>query len=190
LLFITARPARAVLPPRFGGSLTVRMEEKMKSLDPILATRPDEFNVIFCLYDPLVRARAKNNLDAALLETMPELSSDGLVYYFKLKKDVLFHDGTSLDSSDVLHTVQRLIKSRRSPYAWIFETMAGAMDYRSGKAKSLSGFKIIDAQRFEITLAPANRHRSVPVYLHETRRRHNSQLFRPVPSGQALSRHG
>jgi ABC-type oligopeptide transport system substrate-binding subunit len=52
--------------------------------------------------------------------------------------------------------VRLLIKNRRSPYAWIFNDIVGAGNFRGGKTATLSGFKIVDEQRFEIRLDRKN----------------------------------
>src|SRR5713226_5294488 len=38
-----------------------------------------------------------------------QVSPDGLLYTFKLRKDVLFHDGTKVDASVVKFTIDRII---------------------------------------------------------------------------------
>lgn len=154
LVAVCARPA---LPPRFGGDVVIRLHDKIIVINPAMAVRPDEFTVILSVYDTLVRCPEKNKMTPLLLEKPPETSDDGLIYYFKLKPGVTFHDGSALDSEDVQNTVRLLIKNRRSPYGWIFNDIAGAESYRRGKSAALEGFKIVDEQRFEIRLARKNK---------------------------------
>lgn len=150
ILFATR--AHAVLPPRFGGIAAVRIEDKITVIDPAMAVRPDEFAVVLCVFEPLLKADAKGGLQPLLLDGMPKLSGDGLTYYFKLQKDIVFHDGSALDPADIMHTVERVARSRRSPYSWIFDSVEGAAEFRAGKARTISGFKIVDSLRFEIKL--------------------------------------
>lgn len=156
LALIISGEAFAGLPPKFGGSLSIRLKSRIAVLDPTLATRPDEFNIVFAIFEPLVRAESKTEFTPVLLEALPQVSDDGMTYYFKLKEDIHFHDGSVLDPGDVLNSIQRLVKSRRSPYSWLFACIQGAPEYRRGKAKSISGFKIVDTQRFEIALSRKN----------------------------------
>src|SRR5713101_2002761 len=60
-----------------------------------------------------------------------QISPDGLLYTFKLKKNVLFHDGTKVDAAAVKfsidrHTVQMRLKQ---PYAFLLHMLAA---YRTG----------------------------------------------------------
>lgn len=151
-----ASDARAVLPPKYGGILTVRIQEKFSTIDPAMAVRPDEFAVVFCLFETLVKPDGNGGLTPVLLDGLPKTSGDGLTYYFKLKKDITFHDGSVLDPADVMHTIERVARSRRSPYSWLFDSVEGAADFRSGKARTISGFKIVDSLRFEIKIRKKN----------------------------------
>lgn len=148
--------AKGALPPRFGGTPVIRLRARIAKLDPALAARPDEFTAALAIFEPLLKRNQDGTYAPILLEELPEASDDGLTYYFKLRKDILFHDGRALDSSDALHTVQRVVKSRRSPYSWIFDAVKGTSNYRSGKSPDIAGFKIVDERRFEIQLVKKN----------------------------------
>src|SRR5438094_7151627 len=43
-----------------------------------------------------------------------QISPDGLLYTFKLKKNVLFHDGTRIDAAAVKFTIDRIGRGARS----------------------------------------------------------------------------
>lgn len=148
--------AQAMLPPKFGGILSVRLQDKISVIDPAMATRPDEFTVVFCLFETLLRPDGKGGVIPVLLDGKPQVSADGLTYYFKLEQEITFHDGSMLDPADVMHTIQRVAKSRRSPYSWLFDSIEGASAFRDGKARTISGFKIVDSLRFEIKLRKKN----------------------------------
>jgi peptide/nickel transport system substrate-binding protein len=59
------------------------------------------------LYDSLVFPNARGTVDPWVAESW-EISPDGLVYTFKLRDDVKFHDGTPLKASDVVYSFNRL----------------------------------------------------------------------------------
>ena len=152
----SSRPASAWLPEKYGGTATIRLHSKMSKIDPILATRPDEFTVVFAVFEPLLYRNSGGGVSPLLLEEMPQKSGDGLTYSFRLKDGVTFHDGTTLDTADVLFSFQRLVKSTRSAYSWILDGIKGTTNFRTGRARDIEGFKIIDAQSFEITLVKPN----------------------------------
>jgi ABC-type transport system substrate-binding protein len=143
---------RAVLPPRFGGVLRMAVPERLSRLDPTLLSQDYEFAVAGCIFDTLLRPAA-GGVEPVLLEAMPVVSGDGLTYYFKLREDVKFHDGSPLDTADVLETFKRLVAAKQSPYAWLLADVVGAADFRRNKARTIAGFKVSDAFRFEVKLA-------------------------------------
>lgn len=157
LLLLFPATAWAALPPRFGGALRTSIRERMSPIDPTLAVEDDQMALVSCLYETLIVEADSGNLSALLLEKLPDVSPDGLTYAFQIKEDVRFHNGDVLSSKDVESTVTRLLRSRRSPYAWIFGGVAGAADFRNKKAKTLSGFRIVDPLRFEIRLSKPDR---------------------------------
>ena len=68
------------------------------------------------LYDGLVRFDADVNPIPDLAESW-EISEDGLVYTFKLREDVVFHDGTPLTAADVVFTAEKTLdETVNSPY--------------------------------------------------------------------------
>jgi peptide/nickel transport system substrate-binding protein len=69
------------------------------------------------LYDTLVFPNAEGGIDPALAETW-QVSDDGLVYTFKLRQDVKFHNGSPLKASDVVYSYSRL-KDIGEGYAYL-----------------------------------------------------------------------
>lgn len=105
------------------------------------------------IFNTLVRYKgATLELEPELLAKMPEISKDGLVYSFELKKGVKFHDGkTELTSEDVKFTIERML----GPVGlskWLFDPIKGAKEFMNGKADSVSGITIVDKYRFKLTL--------------------------------------
>ena len=82
---------------------------------------PQTFNpllndVRIWLYDGLVRFDADVNPIPDLAESW-DISADGLVYTFKLRQNVTFHDGTPMTADDVVFTAQlTLDETINSPY--------------------------------------------------------------------------
>lgn len=82
---------------------------------------PDNFNPLLTdnrvwLYDGLVRFDEEMNPIPDLAESW-EISEDGTVYTFKLRDDVVFHDGTPMTADDVIYTAElTLDETLNSPY--------------------------------------------------------------------------
>jgi peptide/nickel transport system substrate-binding protein len=146
-------PTMAVLPPKFGGELVVAIPDRIAKYDPALFMYDHEFLAADLIYDTLLAPGPGGAPTPVLLDSMPAVSDDGMTFYFKLRPGVLFHNGAQLNSADVLHTFKLLIGNRRSPYGRLLDGVAGAADFRSGKQRGISGFKITDPLRFEVRLS-------------------------------------
>lgn len=85
------------------------------------SSMPENFNPLTTdarvwLYDGLVRFDEEMNPIPDLAESW-EISEDGLVYTFKLRDDVTFHDGTPMTADDVIYTAElTLDEATNSPY--------------------------------------------------------------------------
>ena len=58
-------------------------------------------------FETLYTFDAQWNLTPLLADKMPEISADGLVYTIPLRQGITFHDGSKMDSSDVLASLKR-----------------------------------------------------------------------------------
>jgi peptide/nickel transport system substrate-binding protein len=61
---------------------------------------------LYALHDTLIKSMPEGLLTASLAESRTE-SSDGLVYDFKLRERVTFHNGEPLVASDVVFSFKR-----------------------------------------------------------------------------------
>lgn len=85
------------------------------SLDPAIATDQESFKVTVNIYENLVEYE-KNGV--GVLPSLAEswkTTEDGLVWVFRLKKNVKFHDGTSLNAHAVAFNFNRWMNAE-SPY--------------------------------------------------------------------------
>ena len=93
------------------------------------------------------------------LEVLPclaeswKIEEKGQLYSFRLKKDVLFHNGRVLVSEDVIFSLKRILRTSHSPVVLPhLLKIVGANGYRSKSRDSVSGLKIINDREFEIRL--------------------------------------
>lgn len=81
------------------------------------------------------------------------VSPDGLRYTFKLRKDVYFHNGRKVTAKDVIFSWHRSLSPLLDNEGkWFLNWVEGAEDYISGRAKTISGLKLIDVHTLEVTL--------------------------------------
>ena len=97
---------RAEAAPKRGGHLRVGTEggSNTDSLDPRRAIGNNHATtIIHSMFDPLVNLDAGGNPIPAVAESW-ESSDDLLTWRFKIRKDVEFHNGKTLDVDDIIHT--------------------------------------------------------------------------------------
>ncbi|MBI4278041.1 MAG: ABC transporter substrate-binding protein [Armatimonadetes bacterium] len=82
------------------------------------------------------------------------VSRDGLVYTFRLRDNIYFHNGRKADANDVKYSLSRLASPEsRSPNARLLVSdVMGYDEVNKGQARELSGVRVIDPLTVEIRL--------------------------------------
>lgn len=124
------------------------------SLDP--QASEDEQNELVCasIHRSLYRWDAKTSTPKLELADTVDVSSDGLVYTYHLKKNVKFHNGRNMVADDIIYSYNRMMNPDNAFGSAIFlKAIKGAQEVYDGKAKTISGLKKIDNYTLEMTLA-------------------------------------
>jgi peptide/nickel transport system substrate-binding protein len=109
----SAAPARMAATP---GVLVVGLVAEPTSLDPGQLTDINSMKLLGAIYDTLVRFKPNSFDLEPSLATSWDRSGDGLMYTFKLRSGVKFHDGTDFNADAVKFTYDRLLDPNH-PYA-------------------------------------------------------------------------
>lgn len=113
-------------------------------------------NVSSLLYTPLVTVDNKGVPTPGLAEKW-DVSADNLTYTYHLRKDLKFSDGTPLTAEDVAFTWTILHdKAYDGDIQVDVLHVKGGKAYKEGKATSIEGIKVIDAQTISVTLEQPN----------------------------------
>src|SRR5499433_3860816 len=104
---LVAGIARAQAPVA-GGTVIFAAGADPDSLDPQNTQSNTCEQVNRMMYDNLVRFSTKMQIEPALAESWTQ-SKDGLVWTFKLRKGVKFHDGTAFDAKAVKYFFDRVL---------------------------------------------------------------------------------
>jgi len=122
-----------------GKTLTVATAYDVVTLDPAINTSTTTARIIAAGYERLLRYRgASTEVEGELAESWT-VSDDGLVYTFKLRPNVTFHDGTPLTAQAVADSFARLLKINKGPASLFFE--------------KVKGVEAVDASRVRFTIA-------------------------------------
>src|SRR5436309_13062566 len=95
--------------PREGGTFVSAQRTEATGLDPQLVPAFSRSRRSPMMYNQLVRFDADMQPVPELAESW-EVSKDGLVWTFKLRQGVKFHDGQEMTSADVKFTFDRLFE--------------------------------------------------------------------------------
>ncbi len=92
--------------PKNGNSVTVGIANDLDSLDPHTATSAGTTEVLFNLFEGLVKASPNGEIIPAVASDYT-VSDDALTYTFTLREGVTFHNGAPVTMEDVLYSLER-----------------------------------------------------------------------------------
>lgn len=95
-----------------GGSLTYGITTEPDHLDPYQATSADTREILFNVFEGLVKPDKDGNLQPAVAESLPEISSDALTYTFKIRSGVKFHNGNVVTADDVKYSLNTAAENK------------------------------------------------------------------------------
>lgn len=125
--------------PTYGGSVTVGMTQDLVSLDPHVTTDAGTKNVVFNIYEGLVKATSDGDLEPAVASDYA-ISDDAKTYTFTLREGITFHDGSAVTVDDVKYSIERYAEIQGESTALFY----------------LDDVEIVDDSTVELHLSEAN----------------------------------
>lgn len=116
-------PAPEAETPQRGGTLTVQLTADPESLDPHVTTHLWASRTLQLIHDTLVVLDYDGTIKPGLAESW-EVSPDGLIYRFHLRRGVRFHSGKPLTAADVKYSLERWKTTPKSPTAYNIDQVA------------------------------------------------------------------
>lgn len=116
IAFLTAALSAALLPvsswaqaaePQRGGVIDVATIGEPPTLDPMASTADLVGIVSQHMFETLFTFGSDWAVVPLLAEKLPEISEGGRVYTIRLRDGITFHDGSAMDSADVLASLKR-----------------------------------------------------------------------------------
>lgn len=136
-----------------GNTMVLTLFQNPKTLD-IQKTNADYF-IPLQIYDRLVDVKVENG-ETEIVPSLAEswdITEEGRVYTFKLRKGVKFHNGEELKADDVLFTINKATDPEEACVnAEVFQDIKGYQDRLDGKTDQIEGVKVLDDYTVEITL--------------------------------------
>ncbi|MFV2043479.1 MAG: ABC transporter substrate-binding protein [Anaerolineales bacterium] len=109
-----------------GASITYATQQTTATLDPAIHVDETESLHVMNVYDPLMYP-TKGGAPKPYLAESWEASEDSLTYTFKLRKGVMFHDGTELNAEDVAYSMDRMLSIGKG-FSWLWQNVLDVGD--------------------------------------------------------------
>lgn len=135
-----------------GGELRL-ISDDPPTLDPHLATDATSASYIVEIFGGLVTIDKDLNIVPDIAESW-EVSPDGTVYTFHLRRNVLFHNGRRVTANDVKCSIERAADPRTlSPVAEVYlGDIVGVKEKLRGQAQEVRGVEVVDDYTVRITI--------------------------------------
>jgi len=109
------------------GRIVYAFDVDISNLDPVHTVDSGSYAVNQQIYEPLVRLSSTGEIEPVLAESW-SVGSDNVTWYFNLRKDVSFHDGTRFDAAAVKTHFDRLLDPNKPARARGAFTMIKRVD--------------------------------------------------------------
>ena len=149
----TALPAAAEEAKR-GGTMVVAYKDDISTFDPAIGYDWQNWSMIKSLFDGLMDYKpGTTDLIPDLAESYA-ISADGLIYTFKLRPGVKFHNGRTMTATDVKYSIERAVNpATQSPGQGFFASIKGFDEMAGGGAAELAGVTTPDDSTVVIELS-------------------------------------
>ena len=94
--------------PQKGGSVVVGIQQDLDSLDPHMIEAAGTSEVLFNIFEGLVKPDKDGNLVPAVASDF-KVSEDGMRYTFTLREGITFHNGSPVTIDDVIYSDRKSV---------------------------------------------------------------------------------
>jgi len=101
--------------PKSGGTLTMAIGKDLTVMNPLTRTRSTDKLIRELIYESLLGLDEKGNIVPKLAESW-EVSKDGRLFTFHLRKGVKYHDGKEMTSADAKFAIDYTLDPKNAAY--------------------------------------------------------------------------
>lgn len=146
--------------PRSGGTLnfTAPYGSSFATLDGQASPNTQEEFITQAIHRSLYSWDSNKNEPVLELATSADVSDDGLVYTYHLRKNAVFHNDKPLTADDIIYSYKRIADAKNAfSGASYIAIIKGAAEFTAGTSEEIAGLRKIDDNTLEMTLtAPIN----------------------------------
>ena len=129
------------------------LSEPLFTLDPAMTNSMENIRFLMNVHTGLLTTSETGDVLPALAKNW-YVEDDNLTWVFNLRNNASFHNGKKITSKDIKYSLERMLSPRlKSPNTWFIDYIYGAKEYMDGKAKEVTGIKILGDYRLAIKLA-------------------------------------
>ena len=133
--------------PANGGEIVVGITQDLDSLDPHIAVAAGTDEVLFNVFEGLVKPDKDGNFVEAVAESYV-IAEDAMTYTFTLRENVKFHNGDVVTVDDVVYSLKRC--------AGLLDVQDPNVLVDSALSRSIKEIVVKDARTVELKLNAAN----------------------------------
>jgi peptide/nickel transport system substrate-binding protein len=109
-------PAGSAEPKR-GGTITLGISKELALMNPLVNTSSTEARIRELMFEPLLARDLKGAIQPRLAESW-EVSKDGKLYTFRLRKGVKFHNGKEMTADDIKFAIDYTLNPKNGAYGF------------------------------------------------------------------------
>jgi peptide/nickel transport system substrate-binding protein len=140
-------------------TLRIAIETEPERLDPLTVKNPKTFLILMQIYEGLLGLDETGRIVPAIAERW-ESADNGLTWRFAIRKNARFHESPifggaksrPITSEDVAWSLSAVCGPGSYPAFVLSDAIQGCADFGAGKAKDVSGIKVVDGSTVEVTL--------------------------------------
>jgi ABC-type dipeptide/oligopeptide/nickel transport system permease subunit/ABC-type transport system substrate-binding protein len=145
---------RAEDQPQRGGTFVFFHESDLRGFDPHISYDEISAMAIKLVFEGLIEHDHNLRFVPRLARELPEVDPNGLVYTFRLREGVRFHNGRELVAEDVRWSMEHLLHpdtgSAGAPFYMLID---GVEDFRAGRADHVRGIRVLDRYTVQFRLS-------------------------------------
>lgn len=132
--------------------LNISLNSKPLEFNPQLAKDQDSAQVLFNVHGALLYIGATGEISPGIAKSW-YVEDDGVTWVFNIRRGAKFHNGREITANDIKYSYEMMMSPRLgSPNTWFLNHIEGAEDYANGKAKEITGVRVLDKYRLSIKL--------------------------------------
>lgn len=139
--------------PTRGGTIIATWGTTLTTVDPAFTYGAQDWPQCHAIFDGLLGFDTGTQLVPHMASSLPTASADGKTYTFHLRHGLVFSNGDPVTAQDFVYSWDRMLAAKTaSPDTYLWYPVQGQAAFSAGKAKTMTGFKALDANTLQVTL--------------------------------------